>query len=120
VVQVSHVVPVAEKAKGTPREAAVLFVREHHAEVRRATADVADQQDLADVQILAPRIADTFDPRVECCLRLLEQVHAREARVGGGADGQVARDGIERRRHRQVYLLALEPRFVSVARDDVR
>ena len=50
-----------------------LFADGDQREVGGAAADVADQHDVADLDLLAPAVAAGVDPGVERGLRLLEQ-----------------------------------------------
>ena len=56
------------------------------------------------------RVARCAEPRVERGLRLLEQRHVRQAGVVRRAHRQLARDRVERRRHREQHVLLGERR----------
>ena len=104
-----HVVAAEQDviADGDPleRQVALDLADRDQREVGGAAADVAHQDHVTDGELLAPAVAGLAQPRVERRLRLLEQRHVRQARVGGGAHRELARDRVERRRHRQQHLL---------------
>ena len=90
------------------REVAVVLADEDQAEVGRAAADVAHEQQVADAELPPPALARAVDPRVAGGLRLLEQRHAREAGVGRGPQRQLARLFVERCGHGDEHVLAVE------------
>ena len=79
-----HVVAAQEDvlADGQPREDQVApFVADgDQREVGRSAADVADQDDVADLDLLAPLLALGGEPGVEGGLRLFEQRDVSSAR----------------------------------------
>ena len=78
-------------------------------EVGRAAADVANQDDVADLDLLPPFLALDGQPGVERGLRLLEERDVLQPGLGGRFHGQLARDRVERGRDRQEDFLVLEP-----------
>ena len=93
---------------------AVLAGDRDQAEVRRASADVAHEHDVARADLLAPVAARLRGPCVKCRLRFLEQHDFSEARGLGRVGGQRARDFIERRRHREHDLARGEIPFAAL------
>ncbi len=89
-------------------QGAVLLERGDGREIGGAAADVDDQDDVADLDLLAPSVAVPLDPGVERGLRLLEQGDVLDARGGRGLDRQLARRGVERCRHGEHNLLLRE------------
>ncbi len=63
-------------------------------EVRRASADVDDEDEVADGDALPP-IGVAFDPGVEGGLRFFEKDDVGETGAGGGLKSQLAGDGVE-------------------------
>ena len=90
------------------REVAVVLADEDQAEIGRAAADVAHEQQVADAELPPPALARAVDPRIAGGLRLLEQRHAREAGLGRGAKRQLARLFVERCRHGDQHVLPVE------------
>ena len=90
------------------REVAVVLADQDQAEIGRAAADVAHQQQVADAELPPPELARAVDPRIAGGLRLLEQCHAREAGVGRSPERQLARLLVKRCRHGDEHVLALE------------
>ena len=78
-------------------------------EIRSAAADVADQHDVADFDLLAPFVMARLDPGIERRLRLLQKGDALQPRRLRRLDGQLARHRVEGRRHRQDDVLLFEP-----------
>ena len=89
-------------AHGQPREHQVAAFVFHgdQGEVGRSAADVADQDDVAGLHLLAPLLALVSEPGVERSLRLFEQRDILETGLGGRLDGQLARDRGRTRRGR--------------------
>ncbi len=108
-----HVVAAQEDvlADGQPREDQVArFILDgDQGEVGRSAADVADQDDIAGLHLLAPVLALAGEPGVKRGLRLFEQGDVLEAGLGGRLDRQLARDGVERGGDGQEDFLVLEP-----------
>ena len=99
------------------RQLAIVVFDHDGAEVGRAAADVADQEDVARTELLRAMHRRCLHPGVERCLRLLEQVHVRQPRRIRGSHRELPRRRVERCGHRQVDLLALEPGLSVAARD---
>ncbi|KGX04687.1 putative molecular chaperone HspA/DnaK domain protein [Burkholderia pseudomallei MSHR640] len=91
-------------------EVAVALDDRDQRQVGRAAADVDDEDDVADPDVLAPRAAAFLDPAVERRLRLLEQRHMRVAGRLRGLGRQLARGRIERRGNRDGDVLPIERR----------
>ena len=88
-------------------------------EIGRASADVADQQRIADAQAFAPGVAHVGQPRIERGLRLFQQDQfVRQPRQQRRLARQLARAGIERRRHRQHNVLLRDGGIGKGARPD--
>jgi hypothetical protein len=81
-------------------EVALMLGHRDQAEVRRATADVADQQKVSGLHLRAPGRALTLQPSVECRLRLFEQCDLSEPGLGRGFQGERARGFVEGGGHR--------------------
>ena len=86
--------------------AAVIGDRDQ-AQVGGATADVADQHDIAVPDLVTPGLAMLLEPGVEGRLWFLEQADG-EARRGGRLHRQFAGHGVEGGRHRQQHRLRLQ------------
>ena len=67
------------------RQFAVLFGNHNEAEIRGAAADVAHQNEVADLDSAAPAITLAFKPRVKSCLRLFQQCDLLITGLFGGA-----------------------------------
>ena len=65
------------------RQLALLFRNRDEREVRRAAADVDDQDEVTELDALAPVLV-AIDPGVEGCLRLFEKGDATVTRPLGG------------------------------------
>ena len=78
-------------------------------EIRRASANVHHQNEIADTHALAP-VGMALDPGVKSRLRLFEQREVLVSGLLGGLQRQLARYRVERRRHRHQYLLIVERR----------
>jgi hypothetical protein len=92
------------------RQLALLLGHGYKRKVRRAAADIEDQNQIAELYALAPVLV-ALDPRVECGLRFLEQRDIAEAGPFGGLQGQLARYSVERRGNRDQHLLLSEGRI---------
>ena len=118
-----HVVAAEQDvlADGQPGQGEVAPLVGHgdQGEVGRAAADVADQEDVADLDLLPPLVALRGEPGVEGGLRLLEQRDLLRARPPRGLDGQLAGDGVERGGDGQEDVLVLEPVGGRLAGDPV-
>ncbi len=79
------------------------------AEVGRAAADVADQDQLAGADLALPALLVRDDPAIEGGLRLLEQGDGFEPRLLGRDQRQLAGRLVERGGDGQDHLLVLEP-----------
>ena len=97
-------------ADGLAREhqVAPLVTHGDQCEVRGPAADVADEDDVADFDVLPPAVAVGGEPGVERGLRLLDQRDLPEAGLGRGLARQLPRDCIERRRDGQEDVLVLQ------------
>ncbi len=108
-----HVVAAEQDvlADGQPRQGQVapLVGDGDQGEVGRAAADVADQDDVADLDLLAPLLVLDGQPGVKGGLGLFEERDVLQARLAGRLHGELAGDGVERRRDGQEDLLVLEP-----------
>ena len=92
-------------------EVALALEHGDQREVAGAAADVDDEDDVADLHLLAPAAAARLDPAVERGLRLFEQ---RQRPVAGGLGrlgGQLARGRVERGRDRDRDVLLGERRL---------
>ena len=98
-----HVVAAEQDvfADGDALEAkfAAFFGDGDQREVGGAAADIDDEDEVADPDLLAP-VRMAFDPGVEGRLRLFEQDDVLVARLFRSVQGQLARDGVERGRAR--------------------
>ena len=116
-----HVVAAEQDvlADGLPGqgELAALLADGDQGEVGRPAADVADEQDVADLDLLPPAVALPGEPGIEGGLRLLEQRDLLQARRARGLDRQLAGDGVERGGDRQEDVLRFEPVGGGLARD---
>ncbi len=83
---------------------------------RGATAYVHHQQHVAGLELLAPAVAHRLQPRVERRLRLLQQRHPGQAGLHRGLQRQIARGGVEARRHRHHHVLVRQLRLVAELR----
>ncbi len=102
----------------------IAFALDHRdqREVGRAAADIDHENDVADLDLLAPLAGALLDPAIQRGLRFFEQRHAAVAGGLGGFGGQFARGRIERGgdRHRDVLLaerrvrMRVVPRFAQV------
>ena len=108
-----HVVSAQQDvlADGQPREdqVAPFILDGDQGEVGRSAADVADQDDVAGLHLLAPFFALAGKPGVKRSLRLFEQRDILEPGLGGRLDRQLAGTRVERRGDGQEDLLILEP-----------
>ena len=86
-------------------ERAVLLAGRDEAEVGGPAADVAHQDEVADLDALAPALALGGQPGIQGGLRLLEQAHAGQSGLRGGPQGQLARLLVEGRRHGHQHLV---------------
>ena len=86
-------------------------------EVGRAAADVADQDDVTDLDLLSPLVALHGEPGVEGRLGFLEQGYLLEPGLGRGLHGQLASHGVERGGDGQEHFLVFEPVVGLLARD---
>src|SRR5579871_519621 len=91
---------------------AVLFGDHNEAEVRRAASDVAYENEIADLDSAAPRIALAFEPSIERSLGLLEQGDVLIPGAFGSASGQFTCFFIERSRHSDQHVLLRESKFL--------
>ncbi len=64
-------------------------------EIGRTSADVADQDDVIDLDLLPPFLALGGEPGVERGLRLLQQGHVLQPGLGGRFHGQLTRNRVE-------------------------
>ena len=101
------------------REVAVVLADENQAEVGGAAADVAHQHEVADAKLPPPRVAGAVDPGVARGLRLFEQRDVLQPGRFRGAQRQLARVLVERRRHGEEHLLPVE-RQRRILRRDLR
>src|SRR5262249_3276243 len=107
-----HVVAAEEDviADGLPLEdegAPILADRDGR-QIRRAAADGAGEHAVADAALRSPCAARRGEPCVERGLRLLDEMHGRKTCLRRGADGEIARGGVERRGDREVDVLRRE------------
>src|ERR1700677_2943854 len=86
---------------------AVLILNLNQREIRGAAADVDDQDQIAYPDQFAP-IGVPLDPRVESGLWLLPQKDLAISGFSGRPEPQIARDGIERRRHSNQHLAGVK------------
>ena len=84
---------------------AALFGNHDEAEIRGAAADVAHENQVADLDAAAPVITLAFKPRVKGRQRLFQQRDVRIAGLFGGAPGQLARFFVERSGHSEQHIL---------------
>ena len=80
----------------------------YEAEVRRASSDVANQHELAVLQVSSQSLVMLRHPRVKRGKRLLQQRQVLESSLSAGFDCQLARFLIERGRHGQYDFLVLK------------
>ena len=91
---------VVADGEASEREVAFDFADFDEREVRGAAAEVGDEDEISDADVLPPAFAERIEPRIEGRLRFFEQ---REMLEPGGLrslHGEVAGGSIERRRHR--------------------
>jgi len=94
-----------EPGEGKPP---LLFAHADEREVARSAADVDDEDDVAGMDELAPRVARRLHPGVERGLRLFEESEVPEPRLGRGLHRQFARGRVERGGHRERHRLVGE------------
>ena len=92
------------------RNLAGLFAHCDQRKIRRASADIDDQDQIADIYQIAP-LRMSLDPVVESGLRLFEKNHSAIAGFLGGLQRKLARDFVERSRHGHQNLMSIERRF---------
>ena len=90
-------------------EVAALVGHGDQGEVGRPAADVADEEEVADLDLLPPAVALRGEPGVEGGLRLLQERDVLQPGGPGGLDGQLAGDGVERGGDGQQDVLVFEP-----------
>ena len=83
-------------------------------EIGGAAADIDDQDEVADLDALAP-VGMALDPGVEGGLRLFEQGDVAISGLLGGFEGQLAGDGVEGGGHRDQHFLLDEGRVGHLA-----
>ena len=120
-----HVVAAEQDvlADGQPREGQVAPLVGHgdQGEVGRPAADVADQDDVADLHLLPPLLALGGEPGVEGGLRLLEQRHLLQARPWPAASVVSSRATASNEAgHGQEDVLVLQPVGGGLAGDRAR
>ncbi len=107
-----HVVAAEENVladgNALQREIAVLFGHGDQAEIGRAAADVADENQIADTDPAAPFVTHRVEPGIESRLRFFEQRDILEARRLSGAQRQLTGRLVERRGHRQQHVLSAQ------------
>jgi len=89
------------------------IARRFHAdqsEVGRAATDVADEDQLARPDEVAPPITIAMNPGVECGLRLFDQIHPWQAGAASRRHGQLAGHLVKRCGQRDHDILAIERR----------
>ena len=84
-------------------------------QVGGAAADVADQDDVADFDLIAPGLLAGVDPRIKRGLRFLEQGDVLQPDRPGRFHGQLAGHGIEGGRHGQDDVLIFQAMLDDVA-----
>ncbi len=87
------------------------------AEIGRAAADVADEDQLARPDLALPSVLVRDDPAIERRLGLLEQRDVRQSGLASGLERQLARGLVERCRDGQHDLLMLESEVLVVGRE---
>ena len=95
------------------RQLAIALGDGDQSEIGGAAADIDDQDQVADLDALAP-VGVPLDPGVEGGLRLLEQGDVLVAGLSAGFARQLARDGVERCGHGDQHLLLRERRVGHV------
>src|SRR6266566_982019 len=80
----------------------------YEAEVRCASSDVANQHELAVLQVSSESLVMLRHPRVKCGKRLFQQRQVLESSLPRGFHCQLARFLIERGRHSQYDFLVLK------------
>src|SRR5262245_22051249 len=88
------------------------YLHADQTEIGRASADVADQHEVAVVQISLERPPARYDPGVKGRQRLFEQSQFLETGVARSFDGQFSRLLVEGRWHGQNYVLPLESQYI--------
>jgi len=102
------------------RQFAILFGNHNEAEIRRTTADVAHQNEVAEFDAVAPGITLAFQPCIKGGLRFFEQRDVIITGLFGSAPGQFARFLVERSGHGEEHVLfresglALLPRLAAI------
>src|ERR1022692_2153886 len=87
------------------RQIAALFRDRNQAEIRRASTNVAYQNQIADLDSLAPTIALGLEPSVKRSLRFLQKGHVLQTCFFWGAQGQFTSLFIERSGHGKQHVL---------------
>ena len=72
-------------------QVAIALADRDQAEIRRAPADVADENEIADADPPPPAIAERIEPGIEGGLRLFDQRHALEASTARRSHRQLTR-----------------------------
>ena len=98
------------------RQVAIFFGDGDQAEVGGSAADVADQDEVSDLDALAPVVALALEPCVERGLRFFEERHALQPGLLGRAPGQLARFLVERSGHGEQNVLLAESVAFAVGR----
>ena len=98
-------------------EVAPLVGHGDQGEVGRAAADVADQDDVADLDMLPPPVALGGKPGIEGRLGLLQERDLLEPGLARGLHGQLAGHGVERGGDGEQHLLVLQPLIGLLAGD---
>ena len=105
---------------GLPRqgELAILLGHGNQREVGRPAADVADEQDITDLDLLPPAVSLPGEPGIEGGLRFFQQGDPLQTGRPRGLDGQLASDRVERRGNGQEHVLLFQ-RLVRVLAGDL-
>ncbi len=85
-----------------------LFAHADERKIGRPTADVADQDDVAPLDLPAPGVAAVADPGVKGGLGLFEQSDLLQTALARGLDRELARGCVERGGDGQDHLGVLE------------
>src|SRR5262249_21408760 len=93
-------------------EVAIFFSNRDQREVRRAAADIDDENHVADFHLLAKPVADFFQPRIKGSLRLFEQRYVVKARKACSLHCEFSRGGIKRCRNGENDVFGIQIRFL--------
>jgi hypothetical protein len=93
------------------RQVTVFFGDHDKAEIRCAAADVANENEVVDLDSAAPGITLAFKPRVKGCLGFFQQRDVLVAGLLGGAPGQFTGVFVERSGYGEQHVLFRKSEF---------